>query len=48
MKKILPLIIVGVLIISGFGAVALNNDYNILKSQDIINKKMGDRGNKFM
>ncbi len=47
MKKILPLLVIGILILSGFGAVALNSDNEKLIFEKIENEKNGDKGNEF-
>ncbi|UCD13177.1 MAG: hypothetical protein JSW60_06355 [Thermoplasmatales archaeon] len=47
MKKFLPICLVGVLLLSGFGAVALNTDLEILDSETIGYGQTGDGRNDY-
>jgi len=44
MRKILPFVVIGILILSGFGAVAINNDNDKLELDVIEDRGVGDRG----
>ena len=47
MRKIIPFLIVGILILSGFGAVALNNDNEILENKTVNYEEEDDMGRDF-
>jgi hypothetical protein len=44
MRRILPFVVIGILILSGFGAVAINNDEDKLEYEQIEERTIGDRG----
>ena len=47
MKKTLPILVVGFLVLSGFGAFALNSDKKELDSESIVYETLGDETRDF-